>query len=118
MLSLIQDNSLIEKKELLSQFESSYKLMESDCLIGIGALGNLNKENMIFITIKQEYQGNGYGEKFFDMLLEESKKIGYSELYISIDENDIRLIRIVNKFDAKYLTKSNRNCKYVIEISK
>ena len=69
MIELIEDNSIKNKRKILNRYDSIFKLCINEKIIGIGALGNRDNENMIFLTIKKEYRGNFI-----------SKLLGYMEV--------------------------------------
>ena len=90
---------------------------------GIRMLKNsfyLNSASQIFYVIRESYRGKGYGYILIDLLMDECKRLGFTEIYANCDQNNIgsnkllsRHGNIIKTYQRKDNGYSNR---YKIEI--
>jgi len=111
---------MIEKDDLEDDFpiinyEKCFKLVKDGKKIGIGAI-NIDKENLIYIYIKQELRGNGYGKFLFSKVLDEVKKSGNREARLAFSKDNIQMIKIVNDNGGIHVSTNKNIIKYVIPL--
>lgn len=105
MYAFIQDNELL-KKDILQDYDTSYKLFKDDVLVGIGALRK-SSINMMLFTIEKNHRENGYGKILFNNLCNEAIKLNLKKINVAISKNNIQAIRIIKH--KKYVTNSEDN---------
>lgn len=80
--------------------------------------GFITKEekNKIMISIKEEYQSNGYGKTLFKNMLNELTKIGYKEIKLTIPIENYRIKNIILQCNGLQLSTLNNEEMYVIPL--
>ena len=116
MISIRKANELvIENLNLLEEFTEIYELVKDDNVIGYGII-NKDAKNMVTIYISEKYRGNGYGTILFEMILEKIKELGYKEIYLTFDKNNIMMKKIVLAQRGLEISIDNDKVRYVIPI--
>ena len=73
-----------------------------------------NTFNMIEIFIEENYRGNGYGSDSFKLLLNELKKDSINNLIITIQVDNIPMMRIINHYKCIIKNKNDKLITYEI----
>ena len=102
---------LKKKKEILCSDKviSILGLIDDNTLIGFISLfkyeGDFRRDLTPWYAtmyVKEEYRGKGYSKILNNALLKETKKFGYSKIYLKSE-----LVNYYEKFGAKYMDKLN-----------
>ena len=115
MIELINGEDTFEKALPNVNYDKCFKLVKDGRPLGVGTINN-DKENQIYIYIKQELRGNGYGKVLFSKMMEQAKKEGYQEVKVTFPKNNIQMIKIVNDNGALHLSTNKNKVKYVIPL--
>ena len=115
MINLIKVNKGDGPNLQIREYDYCYKLVKDNQGIGFGTI-NKDKENQLFIFIDKQQRGNGYGKILFSKMLEETKNIGYNEVKISFEKENIPMQKIANENGAKQISEDKNNVKYIISI--
>lgn len=81
-------------------------------------------KNHIYYEIFPEYQGKGYGNKILELGLEEAKKIGLHEVYITCMEDNIPSKKIIENNGGEFVkellipSRGKKMLKYKIDLTK
>ena len=73
-----------------------------------------NSFNMIEIFIEEDYRGNGYGSDSFKLLLDDLKKYNINNITITIQVDNIPMMRIINHYKCIIENKNNEFMTYEI----
>lgn len=95
-----QNNMSIEvfKKELLSESEDYYLLIDDNKVIGyIKMFIRSNKCKLVRIYVLNEYQGNGYGQKLLDYAMMKAKETKATHLELGVWEHNTKAIKFYQK---------------------
>jgi len=81
----------------------------------------MNKGSQIYYKIRKTYRNNGYGNIILKLGLEEAKKLGFKQVRINCDDNNIASSKIILKnggvIDIKsYKTKNGTSSSYLIKL--
>jgi predicted acetyltransferase len=112
---------------------SEYQLVDNDCVVGkiqirhkpshgVGVPENMASH--IYYEILPEYRKKGYGRKILELGLNEAKKIGLSEVYITCMEDNLGSKKIIEANggvfveDAIINTQGKKMLKYKILVNK
>lgn len=115
MIKLIKGGEEFNNVLPPKDYEQCYKLVEDDKTIGAGTI-NKDKENLMYIFVKQELRGNGYGKILFSKMLDEAKKIGYKEIPLTFPKENIQMVKIVNDNGGLHISTDEDEVKYVIPL--
>ena len=115
MFKLVEGKDTFEKALPSVNFDKCFKLVKDDKPLGVGTI-NKDKENLIYIYIKQELRGNGYGKILFSKMMEEAKKEGYQEVKVTFPKDNVRMVKIVDDNGGVQQSTDNNQVKYVIAL--
>lgn len=115
MIKLIQGEDVFEKALPNVNYDKCFKLVENDRPLGVGTI-NKDKENLIYIYIKQELRGKGYGKILFSKMMDEVKKEGYKEVKLKFSKDNIRMEKIVNDNGGVQLNNNEDDVHYLISL--
>lgn len=73
-----------------------------------------NPFNMIELFIDEVYRSNGYGSNSFKLLLEDLKKDNINNLIITIQVDNIPMMRIINHYKSIIKNKNDKLITYEI----
>ena len=73
-----------------------------------------NPFNMIELFIEENYRSNGYGSNSFKLLLEDLKKDNINNLIITIQVDNIPMMRIINHYKSIIKNKNDKLITYEI----
>lgn len=113
MIRIVEDDGIV--KEKFPEGEYCYKLLKDDEMIGVASI-NKDDEDKVYIFIKKELRGNGYGKFLFSEILKELKKKGYSEVIVKFEKDNIQMLKIINKNGGKHISTDKKIIRYVIPI--
>lgn len=113
MIKLIEDEGVV--KEKFPEGEYCYKFLKDDEMIGVASI-NKDNEDKVYIFIKKELRGNGYGKILFSEVIKELKNKGYSEVIIRFEKDNIQMLKIVNHNGGKHISTDNKIMRYVVPI--
>lgn len=113
MIKLIEDEGVV--KEKFPEGEYCYKFLKDDKMIGVASI-NKDNEDKVYIFIKKELRGNGYGKILFSEVIKELKNKGYSEVIIRFEKDNIQMLKIINHNGGKHLSTDNKIMRYVVPI--
>lgn len=91
---------------------SNFDLYDRDLKVGFCQLRHTSNcaavfpENMkshVYYEIDSAFQGKGYGNKILDLVKDEARKIGLSEIYLTAWDTNIPSIKIIIKNGGEYL---------------
>ena len=97
----------------LIKVNNNYDILLDNKKIGYTNLLS-NPFNMIEIFIDKEYRGNGYGSNSFKLLLEDLKKDNINNLIITIQVDNIPMMRIINHYKSIIKNKNDKLITYEI----
>lgn len=115
MIHLIKIEKEIDPNYQIGEYDYCYKLLKDNQGIGYGII-NKNQENQVFIFIDKQQRGNGYGKILFSKMLKETKNMGYNEVKISFEKENIPMQKIAKDNGAKQISEDKNNIKYIISI--
>ena len=114
MMLYIQECSIDLKNDLpIKDFEIFYELKDDNKTIGFSAFRKSNK-NPIYIFIKKDYRGNGYGKFLFSQMFEKLKVLDFDEFIFTFEKSNIPILRILEYFSAMHVNTKKNNCTYMI----
>ena len=87
-----------------------YEYLVNNIIVGYGILRN-NEFDMIQIYIDKKYQDNHYGSALFKHMLIEANK----QVCVSVEEDNIKIIKIIKNNNAKEIGRNNKIYTYLIE---
>jgi len=105
----------IENNKDLDKIDEVYVLEKENNIMGYGFITKEEK-NKIMISIKEEYQSNGYGKTLFKNMLNELTKIGYKEIKLTIPIENYRIKNIILQCNGLQLSTLNNEEMYVIPL--
>ena len=115
MIKLVKGGDEFEKVLSPREYEQCYKLVNDNETIGVGTI-NKDKENLLYIFVKQELRGNGYGKILFSKMIDEARKKGYEEVKLTFPRENIQMVKIVNDNGALHQATNENEVKYVIPL--
>ena len=113
MINLVEDDG--EVKEKLPNGEYCYKLLEDNKMIGVASI-NKDEEDKVYIFIKKELRGNGYGKILFAEIIKELNKKSYKKIIVKFEKENIQMLKIVTSNKAQHLSTDNGTVKYLVPI--
>ncbi len=91
--------------------------LKNQNILGYGLLKE-DKTNL-YIYVKKEFRGNGYGTKIFNELIDIIRKnTNYSDISLSINKEDIRTNNIIKNNGGIEVSKEKNNITYIIPLNK
>ena len=115
MFKLVEGKDTFEKALPSVNFDKCFQFIKDDRPLGVGTI-NKDKENLIYIYIKQELRGNGYGKVLFSKMMEEAKKEGYQEVKVTFPKDNIQMVKIVDDNGGVEQSVNENEVKYVIPL--
>ena len=109
------NKSVVEFLNLPVEFIEIYEMVKDDSVIGYGVI-NQDIRNMITIYILEEYRGNGYGKILFELIIEKIKELGYKEIFLTFDKNNIMMKKIVVAKSGLEISIDNDKVTFVIPV--
>ena len=113
MFRLIEDFDKI--KDMFPNSECCYRFAKDDKTIGAAAINKAEEDN-VYIFIKKDYRGNGYGKILFSNIIEELKQKNYSKVIVCFDKNNIQMTKIINDNNGLHISTDKEIVKYLIPI--
>lgn len=113
MFSFIKDNT----EEIRERFHEGdcYKYKKDNKEIGLGVINN-DENDKIFIYIKKDLRGNGYGKLLFTEVLNELIKRGYEHINVKFGKENIQMLKIVEYNGGLQISTDKKTVKYLIPI--
>ena len=115
MIDFVKVNEGMKTNLPIEEYDSCYKLVKGDQTIGFGTI-NKNKENALFIFIREQERGNGYGKILFSKMLEETKNQGYKEAKIEFRKQNTPMLKIATENGGLHISTDGDTVKYLIPI--
>jgi len=115
MIELVNGEDIFEKALPNVNYDKCFKLVKDGKPLGVGTINN-DKENQIYIYIKQELRGNGYGKILFSKMIDEAKKEGYQEVKVTFPKDNIQMVKIVDDNGGVQQSSNQNEVKYVISL--
>jgi len=112
---IISENDLIN---IPPNFEKAqfYKFKLKDTTIGFALINTVESNiNSIYISILENYRGNGHGKVLFDMVLNAVKK-DYEEIILDVENNNYRMMSILHNKKALELSHVNGIKRFLIKL--
>lgn len=97
----------------LVKVDNNYDILLDNKKIGYINLIS-NPFNMIELFIDEVYRSNGYGSNSFKLLLEDLKKDNINNLIITIQVDNIPMMRIINHYKSIIKNKNDKLITYEI----
>jgi len=114
MINLIKVED-IKPNLQIGDYDYCYKLVKDNQGIGYGTI-NKDTDNKLFIYIDKQERGNGYGKILFSKMLDETKNIGYQEVKITFDKENVPMQKIAEDNGGRQISSDGDSIKYVITI--
>lgn len=89
----------------------NFVLKNDEKIIGYSRINNAEEDD-IFIYIKEEYRGNGYGKELFKLSFEKMQK---NEIILNVSKQNIQMIKIINSYKNKEILNNPKYIKYGIK---
>ncbi len=114
MFSLLDD----ETEDIKERFPDGecYKFVKDGKNIGLAVI-NKDENDKVFIFIKKELRGNGYGKKLFSELKKELVKRDYKDIKVKFDKENIQILKIIEDNGGLHLSTDKDTVKYLVPIS-
>lgn len=113
VFNLVED---IEKtNKIFPESECAYKFLKDDEVIGVAAINQKN-DDKIYIMIKEELRGNGYGKELFSHVIQKLKEREYKKAIVRFERTNIQMLRIVTSNGGMHVSTNNDIVKYLIQI--
>lgn len=103
------------KKEFRKEPEKVYEMYYFNVPIGYGTI-NKDNENLLTVYVKEEYRGKGYGKKMFHHLLKNAMDMGYEDVNIIVENENVPMIKILEDVHGFESAKNSEITKYVIHV--
>ena len=113
VFSLVEDSKEIKKK--FPDSETAYQFLKDNEFIGVASI-NKKDDDKIYIMIKKELRGNGYGKELFTSVLQKLKEMDYKKTIVKFERNNIQMLKIVTSNGGKHVSTDNDIVKYLIPI--
>lgn len=113
MFNLVEN--LNEVKELFPNSENTYQFFKDNDFIGVASI-NKNDDDKIYIMIKKELRGNGYGKELFSAIIQKLRERDYKETIVKFERNNIQMLKIVTSNGGKHVSTDKNIVKYLIPI--
>lgn len=94
----------------------TYTLTISEKIVGNATI-NKDESNRISIYILPKYRGYGYGQFLFDKLMNELQRLKYSKIYVCFSKDNVQMIKILEKRNAKLVAINKEKVKYLIRLT-
>ena len=115
MFKLIEGKDTFEKALPSVNFDQCFKLLKDDRPLGVGTI-NKDEENLIYIYIKQELRGNGYGKILFSKMMDVAKKKGFEEIKLTFPKDNIQMVKIVDDNNGIQQSVIDDEVKYIVPL--
>lgn len=89
----------------------NFVLKNDEKIIGYSRINNAEEDD-VFIYIKEEYRGNGYGKELFRLTIDETEK---EEFVFNVSKQNIQMIKIINSYKNKEILNNPKYIKYGIK---
>ena len=114
MIRMVEDDGIV--KEKFPEGEYCYKLLKDEEMIGVASI-NKDNEDKVYIFIKKELRGNGYGKFLFSEILKELNKKEYNDVIVKFEKENIQMLKIVKQNGGKHISTDKNIIRYVIPIA-
>ncbi|MBE6140596.1 MAG: GNAT family N-acetyltransferase [Firmicutes bacterium] len=104
----------INVKQTEKYYEFELNLKEEK--IGLATINLNNQENIIYFEIFPSFQGLGYGHKIFEYLVNELQKLNFKQIMIKINNDNIKALKIFNKYYCQTIIKNNEFIKLLLSL--
>ena len=111
MIELVECNERIDTID----YEYCYKLVKDDKEIGLCTI-NKNKQNVLYIFIRKELRGNGYGKILFSKMVDKLKELGYKDASLIFSKTNIPILKIVTDNGGIHISTDKDTVKYIIPL--
>lgn len=112
----IKEVKKIVQEDLSSKYDFFYNVYLENILIGNAGI-KISSDNMLYIYIKEEYQGNNFGKETFEFLIEKIKSMSKNKVLIQVNNDNIQMLRIINHYKYKIVYSANDIKCYEIGLS-
>lgn len=82
-------------------------MLENNNPIGYAHIDYDDNKHWFGICILQEYQSKGYGKKIMEYIFNHKKIEKIEEIFLSVDINNNRAIKLYNKYNFNIVDKNN-----------
>lgn len=108
----------LKKLENMKQdgFDSFYEFLDENQSIGIGAISK-NADNQLYIFIKKDLRGNGFGKILFSKMVEEAKNQGFTKLNFAFLRKNTKILKTVVDNGGLHLSTNGEIVKYFLPLS-
>ena len=89
----------------------NYAFKNGEKTIGYSRINDVEEDN-IFIYIKEEYRGNGYGKELFRLSFEKMQK---NEIILNISKQNIQMQKIIENYQNIKIINEPKYIKYAIK---
>ncbi len=113
MFSLVEDTN--KAKEIFPDSEYTYQFLKDNETIGVASI-NKNEDDKVYIMIKKELRGNGYGKELFSFVIKKLKEQEYSRVLVTFEQSNIQMLRIVTSNGGQHVSTNKDVVKYLIPI--
>lgn len=96
-----------------NKYDLYYDLYHENTLVGEAQIKS-SGTNMVYINIYEKYQGNNYGKETFETLLQVFRSMNINKIHVIIDNDNIRMIRIISHYKNMILENYKDFKKYEV----
>lgn len=89
----------------------NFVLKNDEKIIGYSRINNAEEDD-VFIYIKEEYRGNGYGKELFKLSFEKMQK---NEIILNISKQNIQMQKIIENYQNIKIINEPKYIKYAIK---
>ena len=100
------------KAEVVLEHLVSYVIKDDSRIIGYCHLENDSGKTWLGLCILEKETGKGYGKLILNKLISVSEKLKVESIYLSVDLNNLRAIKLYENFNFKFQFQKNGVCYY------
>lgn len=100
------------KAKVVLQHLVSYIIKDNSRIIGYCHLENDSGKTWLALCILEKETGKGYGKLILNKLISVSKKLQVKSIYLSVDLNNSKAIRLYENFNFNFQFEKNGVCYY------
>lgn len=95
------------KAEVVLEHIVSYVIKDDSRIIGYCHLENDSGKTWLGLCILEKETGKGYGKLILNKLISVSKKLKVESIYLSVDLNNLKAIKLYENFNFKFQFEKN-----------
>lgn len=115
MYNLVEDFGEIKQKFPESKY--CYQFFEDDKTIGAVSVNN-SEEDALYLFIRKELRGNGYGKILFAEILKKLKENNYQKIIVQFNKKNMQMLKIIDDYNGMHISTDCNIIKYLIPIEK